>query len=381
MKGKKMETKTIPSKVLVFGMTPNPGGVESVLMNYYRNINNKKVHFDFLCNSYDKIAYEDELVANGSKIFKVAMRSKHSIKYHKELNEFFEKNASNYDAIWVNLNSLANIDYLKLAKKYGIKRRIIHSHNSRNMDGYLRGLLHEKNKKQIARYATDFWACSVEAGKWFYPEKIRKYEKIINNAIDLNSIRFDEEQRKILRKKFNLEGKLVIGNVGRLHFQKNQTFLLEIAKELKNIIPNIKVVLVGDGEDKEKLKKKSQELGIEEDVLFTGVQKNIASWLSAFDIFVFPSLFEGLGLALIEAEATGLTTIASKSVIPKEVAINSNFTFFPLNTSSKEWTEKIIKISKSQSRLTEKEVLDNFKSAGFNIAKESKKLEKIFYNN
>ena len=166
-----------------------------------------------------------------------------------------------------------------------------------------------------------------------------------------------------------------------MHFQKNQTFLLEIAKELKNIIPNIKVVLVGDGEDKEKLKKKSQELGIEEDVLFTGVQKNIASWLSAFDIFVFPSLFEGLGLALIEAEATGLTTIASKSVIPKEVAINSNFTFFPLNTSSKEWTEKIIKISKSQSRLTEKEVLDNFKSAGFNIAKESKKLEKIFYNN
>ena len=373
-----MKSTKKPAKILVFGMTPNPGGVESVLMNYYRNIDKNKVQFDFLCNSPEKIAYEDELLTGGSKVYKVSMRSKHPLKYHQELNDFFKKNADKYDAIWVNLNSLANIDYLKLAKKYGIKRRIIHSHNSRNMDGYLRGLLHEKNKKQIAKYATDFWACSVEAGKWFYPEKIRKQEKIINNAIDLNSIKFDEAQRKIIRKKYNLEGKLVIGNVGRLHFQKNQTFLLEIASEVKKIVPNMKVVLVGDGPDKEKLKKKSQELGIEKDVLFTGVQKNITSWLSAFDIFVFPSLFEGLGVALLEAEAIGLPVIASRATMPKEVAITSNFIFYPLTASPKEWAKTIIKISEDKHRLSQQEIVEEFKSADYAIKDESKKLESNF---
>lgn len=375
-----MKSTKKPAKILVFGMTPNPGGVESVLMNYYRNIDKNKVQFDFLCNSPDKIAYEDELLTGGSKVYKVSMRSKHPLKYHRELNDFFKKNADKYDAIWVNLNSLANIDYLKLAKKYGIKRRIIHSHNSRNMDGYLRGLLHEKNKKHIAKYATDFWACSVEAGKWFYPEKIRKQEKIINNAIDLNSIKFDEAERKIIRKKYNLEGKLVIGNVGRLHFQKNQTFLLEITKEIKKIVPNIKVVLVGDGSDKEKLQHKSRELGIEADVLFTGVQKNITAWLSTFDVFVFPSLFEGLGVALLEAEATGVPVIASKKVIPKEAKITSNFIFYPLTASPKEWAEKIVKLNNYQKRLSEKEVLNDFKKAGYSIKEESKKLEKVFSN-
>ena len=375
-----MKSTEKPAKILVFGMTPNPGGVESVLINYYRNIDKNKVQFDFLCNSLEKIAYEDELLAGGSKIYKVSMRSKHPLKYHQELNDFFKRNANKYDAIWVNLNSLANIDYLKLAKKYGIKRRIIHSHNSRNMDGYLRGLLHEKNKKYIAKYATDFWACSVEAGKWFYPEKIRKREKIINNAIDLNSIKFNEVQRKIIRKKYDLEGKLVIGNVGRLHFQKNQIFLLEVASEVKKIVPNVKVVLVGDGPDKEKLKRKSQELGIEKDVLFTGVQKNITAWLSAFDIFAFPSLFEGLSVALLEAEAIGLPVIASEATMPKTVEITSNFTFYSLKASPKEWAKKIIKMSEKKHRLLQEEIVEEFKSANYAIKEESKKLENNFYD-
>ena len=134
-------------KVLVFGMTENPGGVESVIMNYYRNIDLKRVHFDFLCNSYEPIAYEDELTSNGAKCFHFVARSKNPIKYHKELKTFFKKHADEYSAIWVNVCSLANIDYLKLAKKYGISKRIIHSHNSENMDSKLRGKLHEYNKK------------------------------------------------------------------------------------------------------------------------------------------------------------------------------------------------------------------------------------------
>ena len=172
-------------KILVFGMTENPGGVESVIMNYYHYMDKNTFHFDFLCNSYNKIAFEEEIISNGSQTFHFPARSKNYKKYKKELKNFFENNASKYDAIWVNVCSLANIDYLKMAKKYGIKRRIIHSHNSQNMDSRLRGILHKYNKKRIAYYVTDFWSCSKEASEWFYDSSIIKKSIIISNAIDV----------------------------------------------------------------------------------------------------------------------------------------------------------------------------------------------------
>ena len=130
-----MKTKlNKPYRVLVFGMTPNPGGVESFLMNYYKKINKDKLHFDFLFHTHEKISFEDEIKELCGKIFKISMRSKHPLRYKYELKKFFNNNSQNYDCIWINVNSLANIDYLKMAKKCGIKRRIIHSHNSKNMD-------------------------------------------------------------------------------------------------------------------------------------------------------------------------------------------------------------------------------------------------------
>ena len=145
-------------RVLVFGVTENPGGVESVIMNYYRNIDRNKIQFDFLCNTKE-VAYEDEIIKMGGKIYKITGRSVNRRQYMNDMEKFFSENAKKYTTIWVNVCSLANIDYLKFAKKYGIKYRIIHSHNSENMDSKLRGLLHKFNKKIIIKYATDFWAC------------------------------------------------------------------------------------------------------------------------------------------------------------------------------------------------------------------------------
>ena len=132
-------------KILIFGITHNPGGIENVIMNFYRNINKKKFQFDFLCNT-KVVAYEEEIKKMGGKIFKIIARSENYFKYRKELDTFFKENAKNYSAIWVNLCSLANVDYLKYAKKYGIKCRIVHSHCSNNMDSLLRGFLHNFNK-------------------------------------------------------------------------------------------------------------------------------------------------------------------------------------------------------------------------------------------
>lgn len=366
-------------KVLVFGMTQNPGGVESFLMSYYRKINKSKIRFDFLCNTKEKIAYEDEILSMGSRIFKISARSKHPIRYKKELNDFFKKNASNYDCIWVNVNSLANIDYLKLAKRYGIKRRIIHSHNSQNMDGKFRGLLHTHNKKVIANYATDFWACSESAANWFYDDKLISNAKIIKNAIDLSKVKFDPFKRKQIRKKYSLTNQLVLGNVGRLHFQKNQIFAIRVLNEMLKSKSNVKLVLIGDGPDRNMIKEKIDELKLEDSVVLAGVQNNVADWLSAFDIFIFPSVFEGLPIAGVEAEANGLPILASTSINSSDLRINPNLNYCDLKDGEKKWAQKILNMSLK--RVSQEEIKNNFNEAGYNIDTEVKKLEKLLVEN
>ncbi len=211
--------------VLIFGLTENPGGIESFIMSYYRNIDKNDIHFDFLCNTHNDVAFEDELEVNGSIVYHIEMRSKNRKKYKKELKCFFEKYAEKYNAIWINVCSLANIDYLIYAKKYNIPCRIIHSHNSMNMDSKLRGILHTINKQIVGKYATNFWACSHDAAKWFYKKSLIEKSKIIPNAIDINAMRFSDEKRRMVREQYDWDNQTkVIGNIGRLHFQKTNYF-------------------------------------------------------------------------------------------------------------------------------------------------------------
>lgn len=362
-------------RILVFGMTENPGGVESFLMNYYRHIDRSKIQFDFLANSHKKIAYEEEIISTGAQVFHITARSENLRLYKKELKKIFVEHSDEWQAIWVNVCSLANIDYLKIAKQFGIKKRIIHSHNSQNMDGKLRGILHNVNKRKIKKYATDFWACSEEAAKWFYSNS--KDVVVIHNAIDVEKLSFDSVKRKKIRNSMNFNCDFIIGNIGRLHFQKNQMFILDIFTEICKKISNSKLVLIGQGEDEHKLKEKCKLLGIEENVIFTGVQDNIDEWLSAFDVFLFPSLFEGLGIAALEAQANGVPVLASVKVIPEDVKLNDNFIFYDLNNSALEWADELIKIKNTMHRKSKEEILKNFIKNGYEIGTEVKKLEKL----
>lgn len=364
-------------KVLVFGVTENPGGVESFLLSYYRKIDKKKIHFDFLCNTHQKVAYEDELIALGSEVIHITMRSKNPLKYYQELNAFMKSHASEYDAVWVNVCSLANIDYIKIAKKYGIKKRIIHSHNSQNMDSRLRGFLHNINKNKIQKYATDFWACSEDAAKWFYKDDLLPKVVIIKNAIDLPRYAFSNGKRNQIRKKYHLENAYVIGNVGRLHFQKNQMFALDVLKDLLHQKPDSVLMLVGQGEDEAKLKKHAEELGIREHVIFTGVQSDIDAYLSSFDLFLFPSVFEGLSIAGLEAQANGVPVLASYGVVPEELKLNDNFHFKKLEDGSESWAEKVSEISLNDKRADQNQIERKFTDAGYNIDHEVKRLEKL----
>lgn len=364
-------------RVLVFGMTSNPGGVESFLINYYRHIDRNKIQFDFLCNSHEPIAYEEEVIGLGARTFHIAARSQNMVRYKKELKKVFDQHANEWDAIWVNISSLANIDYLKIAKKYGIERRIIHSHNSDNMDSKIRGILHKWNRLWIGSYATDFWACSMDAAQWFYKEKLIKKAVVIHNAIDVMRLTYDEQKRKQIRSRLGIGNEYVVGNIGRLHFQKNQTFVIDVFNEFTKKCPESRLVFVGQGEDEKMLKKKSETLGLTGKVIFVGVQRDIEAWLSAFDIFLFPSLFEGLGIAALEAQANGLPVLASSEVIPQEVKINENFVFYNLSHSACKWAEQLLELKMNTSRMSVDELFQSFVSNGYEIGAEIDKLEKL----
>lgn len=365
------------SRILVFGMTENPGGVESFLLNYYRHIDRDRIQFDFLCNSHDQVAYEEDLIALGARVFHIAARSRDRGRYHKELEAVFREHASEWDVIWVNVSSLANIDYLKMAKKYGIAKRVIHSHNSQNMDSALRGVLHKWNRRRIGTYATDFWACSYDAARWFYQDDLLDKTVIIKNAIDVRKLAFDENKRRDIRSSLGIADEYVIGNVGRLHFQKNQMFLLEVFRCFLQLCPNARLVLVGQGEDERKLRQKCEDLRITEQVIFAGVQTNIDAWLSSFDLFLFPSVFEGLGIAALEAEANGLPVLASDEVIPEEVRLNDNFKFFSLKETAAKWAEEAARMKETSKRLTADEVMADFVREGYEIGTEAKRLERL----
>lgn len=365
------------NKILVFGMTENPGGVESVIMNYYRHIDRTKIQFDFLCNSYEKIAYEDEVLKLGAKTFHFPARSKNYFGYKRELNEFFQNHAKEYTAIWVNVCSLANIDYLVLAKKYGIPKRIIHSHNSQNMDGKLRGLLHQHNKKRIERYATDFWACSKDAAEWFYNEPMLSKSVLIHNAIDVDKMKFDPKAREKVRTQLGWNDCFILGNIGRLHFQKNQSFALDVFAKLVQSKPEARLVLVGQGEDEKILKEKISKLGIADKVYMAGMQSNPDEWLSAFDLFLFPSLFEGLSVVAMEAQANGVPVLASKGVIPSEVVINNNFLLYSLENGAEAWSMQILSRMEPIKREETVQIEKNFVAAGYEINHEKNRLEQL----
>ena len=364
-------------KILVFGITDKKGGVESVIMNYYRNINRDKFQFDFLCNT-KKVAYEDEITALGGKIYRITARSENFNQYKSEMDQFFKNHSKEYSTIWVNVCSLANIDYLIYAKKYGIKKRIIHCHNSQNMDSFIRGMIHRFNKIRLEKYATDFWTCSESSSKWFYSSKIINSSKylVINNAINIDNFLFDENKRKKTRNEFNIDDDtLLIGNIGRFHPQKNHEFIIEIFKAINSKYPKSKLMLVGTGDDMEKIKGLVKKEKLANEVIFTGERKDVSNILSAMDVFLFPSKYEGLSVALIEAQANGLKCFTSKDVVPLEANISGEVDYISLNDKASEWAKKILTYYNDNKNLNRKINRDLFIKSGFDIKSEINKFE------
>ncbi|MHB1153403.1 MAG: glycosyltransferase family 1 protein [Eubacteriales bacterium] len=348
-------------------------GVLSVVMNYYQYIDKTKIQFDFLYYDESDDGYKVEIEENGGNIFKIQRPSIKNL-FKSDIDCFFKENHDNIIAVHIH-DVFLTFHIAPLARKYGIKNIITHAHAVKYSSDFLRGIRNYILCLPVNKLSDYKLACSEEAAIWLYGKTKLNSGKImiINNAINCDKFRYTESKRLKIRNELNIGDEFVIGHIGRFQKEKNQSFLIDIFSEIKTIKPDAKLILIGDGPLFNEIKMKVLRSSFSEDVIFTGIRSDVNDLLSAMDFFVFPSLFESLGLAAIEAQCSGLPCFLSKGVSLKTNIIDC--TYMDLQDSAKNWAEKIINTKKSLPR-----VYNNFliECSCFNIKNEVKKLEDLY---
>lgn len=352
--------------ILQIGLGPNPGGIENCIMNYYRHMDRNKFHFDFVDIYGQGLAYQNEMEALGSNVFLLPNYKQHPWKNFAMFKELF--NNYNYDIVHINVLSAANIIPLLASKMFSKAKVVVHCHNSNIPGGTLRKFLNAINIYMFRIMADKKLACGIMAGQWMWGSSFTK-DDIVYNAIDFDLYKPNPKIRKQMRQKCGFKDKdIVLGFVGRLCEQKNPLFLLDVLKELQKDKVSYKLLVVGDGEYRAKFEEKVRFLGLERNVVMVGVQQHVAEWYQAMDMFLLPSLFEGLPVVAIEAQAVGLKCLFSDS-ITRECDICSNVTFLSINKGADPWCN-VIKYNIINNKIQEN---DNF-----DINKSIYRIEKVY---
>jgi glycosyltransferase involved in cell wall biosynthesis len=363
-----------PIRVLyVNGGPMSRGGIEAFMMNYYNNFDRSKIQVDFIVHGFEEGFYENEIKAMGGKIYNVPVKSNNYLGNIKAIKEIFK--SGRYKIVHSHMDAMSYV-VLREAKRCGIPIRIAHSHNTQHLTkNKLKILLNEYARKNIVKYATHFFACSLPAANWLFGNEMVNENKVnfINNAISIEKYKFNEDVRREVRKELKVENNFVIGHVGRFDYQKNHKFLLNLFCEILKIKSNAKLVLVGDGHLRQSIGKDIKLLGIEDKVILCGVREDVDRLFNGFDFFCFPSLFEGLGMVLMEAQANGLKCLASDQV-PSEVNISGLVKFLSLNSDYSEWV-KSMDIEDEYKREVKSET---FNSSGYSISQEALKLQNLY---
>lgn len=324
----------------------NRGGLETFAMNIYRAMDKNEIQFDFLLTQLPEGDYVEEAKSMGANIYTLPARYKGYKAYHHALDNFF-KNHHDYLAIHAHISSLTSIDSAYYAKKYNIPVRILHAHNSSIQKSlrfyWLHTFLHYLNKPNVHSWATHYLGCSDKALDWMYKYTgVRSKAIMVNNCIDTRKFIFNKNVRIDVRAEFGLDANaFIIGHVGRFVPVKNQSFLVNILVEMKKICPNAKLMLVGDGDLREQVAKEAEDRGVEHDILFTGRRSDVNRLLQAMDVFVMPSLFEGLPVSLVEAQAAGLPIVASDT-ISLDSDLTGTILFKSIKLKSNSWASDIL---------------------------------------
>lgn len=349
-------------KILVVGMSDNIGGIETYFHNYYRYIDKEKYQFDFV-TVCDTIAFADEYKENGSKIISLPSFIKHPIRYYNEMRKIIRDNK--YDVVHINMLSAANVLPVKAALAEKVPKVIVHSHNTDVPKGLIRKTLHGINKRLLVKPELTRLACSKMAGEWLFGSD--SDFTVINDGIEIDKFSFDLNSRKEIRKKYNIgDSDFLIGNVGRICEQKNQTFLVDVLKKIEN--KNIKLMMVGDGDKKKIIVDKIRDYGLENRVVIVPTVLDVEKYYNAFDLFVLTSRFEGFGMVAVEAQANGLTCVLPDYL--KETEIFSNQICLKIN-DAEIWAEAIDSFFASNDK-TRKDYSEHIKACGFDPLREYK---------
>ena len=366
-------TVQYPIRVLNLFTIMDRGGAETMVMNYYRHIDRTKVQFDFLVHREQRGAYDDEIEALGGRIYRMyPIYPQNFARYKRDIRTFFKAHPE-YRIIHSHMSELGYFAFREAAKQ-GVPVRICHAHNAPHgfdMKMIMRGYF----KKHMMPYLTHLFMCGAESGRWLYGKENESRFIMLNNAIDAAAYTYNPAKRAEMRQQLGLaDDELVIGHVGRFNPQKNHPFLLKIFAALLEKEPNAVLLLVGGGNDMPKIQAKAQELGIAERVRFLGVRSDVADLMQAMDVFVFPSLYEGLPVTMVEAQASGLPCLISDKVPPECVLTKGLVEAIPLSESPNIWAEKIL--AKRGTPRTDRRA--EIAAHGFDITTEAEKLQEFY---
>ena len=353
-----------PIRVAQMMTEMNYGGVEMVVMNYYRHIDRSKVQFDFFVLEGSEIPQREEIERLGGRIY-IVPHYKHLVQYEKTLIRLFKEN--NYKIVHSHMNTLS-VFSLRVAKKAGVPVRIAHNHSTAGKGEYKKNLVKYMLRPFAKVYPTDLFACSHLAGDWLYGKNANY--TVFNNAIELDKFVYNEQIREKIRKQYHIENKFVIGHVGRFCYQKNHDFLIDIFEKVHEREKEAILLLIGEGELEDEIKAKVYRLGLDECVIFAGTCSNVNEMYQAMDVFVLPSRYEGLPVVGVEAQAAGLPCLFSINVTKETKLLNNVF----FENAFDEYIEDVF----NELNIKRINVAEKIKHAGFDIDNEADKLQNMY---
>lgn len=353
-------------------------GIESFIMNMYRLVNRERVQFDFLVLRDTKEFYDDEIRSLGGKKYCITSDKKNTLfrilDESKKIEAFLREHP--YNIVHVHYTTSLRAPYMKALKNAGVKTRIYHSHSAYvTGKSVVKKCIYQLMRKELTKYATHYFACSIAAAKWIYEKEIIKnYEyRVIPNGIDSDRFAFNESSRAEIREQLKLEERFVLIHTGRFTAQKNQQFVVEILNELVKYGVDVVLLLLGTGELMEEVRNKVAQYGLERNVYFLGVKPNVNAYLSAADCYVMPSLYEGLPVAAVEAECSGLPCVLSEN-ITDEVALTDKVRFLSLKDDAKKWAESIIEMC-HEKRIDQSRIIQE---KGYDVRSVANRMENFY---
>lgn len=365
-----------PIRILNLFTIMDCGGAETMVMNYFRNIDRTKVQFDFMVHREERGVYDDEIERLGGNIYRMPqIRPWSSNSYRKAVRNFYASHPE-YRIIHSHMSELGIYDFIE-AEKQGVPCRICHAHN-RPYGIDLKSPVRWYYKTRMIPYITHMFICGKESGDWLFGKKNESQFIQMNNAIDAKRYSYDAQTRQRVRERLGIvSSQPVVGHIGRFSAQKNHTFILDIFQRVLKTIPDALLLLIGDHKTEigAQMIDKAEKLKIDRQVRFLGVCDDIPDLLNAMDVFLFPSLFEGLSVASIEAQAAGLPCLISDKV-PLECKKTDLVKQIPLSASPERWAEAVVEAAKTERRNTYQEIA----SAGFDIKENAEWLENFYFH-